>query len=316
MIVFGPIPSRRLGQSLGINNIPPQICSYVCSYCQVVKLPTMSVKRKSYGSPKELVGAVITKVEGVLKSNGPIDYLTFVPEGEPTLDINLGKAIELLKPLGIKIAVITNSSLLWCQDVRNELSAADLVSVKIDTVDTDTWRKINHPHQKLKLTRVLDGLLQFSQSYSGKLITETMLIRDVNDHADQIQRVAEFIAMVKPSKAYLAIPVRPPATNTVRPSCETTVHRNYRIFAKNIMNVEYLVGYQGIDFAFTGDVEEDILSITAVHPIREDDMDVFLKKARAGKMVVDSLIAEGKIYETIYENNTFYVRKSEKGGRV
>ena len=145
-IVFGPIPSRRLGRSLGINNIPPKVCSYSCIYCQIGATDSMSIKRNEYFSPKDILIEVSEKVKQLQSTGERIDYLTFVPDGEPTLDINLGKTIDLLKPLGIKIAVITNSSLLWDEEVQKDLFKADWVSVKIDTVDEKIWHKIDRPN--------------------------------------------------------------------------------------------------------------------------------------------------------------------------
>ena len=149
MLAFGPVPSRRLGQSIGINNIPPKICSYSCVYCQLGRTNNLQVKHEAFYKPKELAETVKNKVKTVIDMAEPIDYLTFVPDGEPTLDINLGEEIGLLTPLEIKIAVITNSSLLWDDEVRNALSKADLISVKIDAISHNIWQKINRPHKSL-----------------------------------------------------------------------------------------------------------------------------------------------------------------------
>ena len=135
MIAFGPVPSRRLGRSLGINNIPPKVCSYSCAYCQVGKTIQMEAQRRPYYSPQEIYEEVKEKVESSRSQGLAIDYLTFVPDGEPTLDANLGKEIDMLKPLGIKMAVISNASLIWDESVREDLKKADWVSVKVDALD-------------------------------------------------------------------------------------------------------------------------------------------------------------------------------------
>jgi wyosine [tRNA(Phe)-imidazoG37] synthetase (radical SAM superfamily) len=132
MIAFGPVPSRRLGRSLGINNIPPKVCSYSCVYCQLGRTLKMQVERQAFHLPEEILVAVQKKVNSVKAAGESIDYLTFVPDGEPSLDINLGHAIELLRPLGLPIAVITNASLIWREDVRTDLRKADWVSLKVD----------------------------------------------------------------------------------------------------------------------------------------------------------------------------------------
>ncbi len=164
MIAFGPVPSRRLGRSLGINNIPPKVCSYSCAYCQVGKTMQMEVERRPFYPPGEILDEVRAKVKKSEELGQAIDYLTFVPDGEPTLDSNLGREIEMLKSLGTKIAVISNASLIWMEGVREELSKADWVSLKVDAIEETAWRKINHPHRSLKLesiagnTRLLQDL--------------------------------------------------------------------------------------------------------------------------------------------------------------
>ena len=144
-LVFGPVPSRRLGRSLGINNIPPKVCSYSCVYCQLRRTPRIQVKREAFYDPDELVRAVRDRVNELRSKGERIDYLTFIPDGEPTLDLNLGKEISALKDLGIPIAVITNASLIFREEVQEELSQADWVSLKVDAAREATWKRINRP---------------------------------------------------------------------------------------------------------------------------------------------------------------------------
>ena len=309
MIAFGPVPSRRLGRSLGINNIPPKVCTYSCVYCQVGRTIKMQVERRAFYGPEEILQAVRDKVERARESGEPIDYLTFVPDGEPTLDVNLGCEIELLRSLGIKIAVITNASLIWREDVREALMKADWVSLKVDSTREEIWRRINRPHRTLQLTLILDGMLEFANAYRGELVTETMLVEDVNDSDDHVRGVADFLAGLRPARAYLAIPTRPPAEEWVRSPGEEAINRAYQIFSKGVDQVEYLVGYEGDAFAFTGNVEEDLLSITAVHPMREEAVSEFLARARTDWPVVRKLIAHGQLTEMDYEGRKFYMRK-------
>lgn len=313
MKTFGPIPSRRLGYSLGINNIPPKICTYTCVYCQQGHSSKMQAERQSFYEPAELVEEVKTKVNKTLAAGEKIDYLTFVPDGEPTLDINLGKEIELLKPLGIKIAVITNSSLTWRQDVRDELANADLVSVSVDAVDEDIWRKVDHPVKKLSLDTIQKGILRFAEEFNGKLVTETMLVKGLNDSKECLENTARFIAQINPSHAYLAIPTRPPADKWVEVPDEHSINQAFQIFNQHFDQVEYLIGYEGNDFAFTGSIEEDILSITAVHPMREDAVRSFLAKSGNEWDIINRLVAEQKLVELEFNGNKFYMRKLYEG---
>jgi wyosine [tRNA(Phe)-imidazoG37] synthetase (radical SAM superfamily) len=309
MIAFGPVPSRRLGRSLGVNNIPPKVCTYSCVYCQLGRTIKMLVKRRAFYEPEEVLQDVRDKVERAREAGEAIDYLAFVPDGEPTLDINLGREIELLRPLGIKIAVITNSSLIGREDVRKDLLGADWVSLKMDSTRGETWRKIDRPHGSLQMTSILDGALKFAREFKGELVTETMLVRGVNDGDDQIRDVAGFLARLEPAAAYLAIPTRPPAEEWVQPPVEEVINRAYQTFSGTVDHVEYLVGYEGNAFAFTGNVEKDLLSITSVHPMREDAVDEFLARAGADWVVVRRLVAQGRLVEAEYGGHRFYLRK-------
>ncbi len=309
MIAFGPVPSRRLGRSLGINNIPPKICTYSCVYCQLGRTIQMQVKRRTFYEPEEVLRDVHDKVEKAREAGEAIDYLTFVSDGEPTLDINLGREIELLRPLGIKIAVITNGSLIEREDVREDLLGADWVSLKIDSTRREIWRKIDRPHGTLRLASILDGALEFASEFKGELMTETMLVEGINDDDDHIREVAGFLARLRPATAYLAIPTRPPAEEWVQPPGEEVVNRAYQIFSKSVDRAEYLIGYEGNAFAFTGNVEEDLLSITSVHPMREDAVSEFLARAGADWSVIHRLIAQERLIEMEYEGRKFYMRK-------
>ena len=269
----------------------------------------MQVKRRTFYEPEEVLRDVHDKVEKARGAGERIDYLTFVSDGEPTLDINLGREIELLRPLGIKIAVITNGSLIGREDVREDLLGADWVSLKMDATRRDIWRKIDRPHGTLRLASILDGALEFASEFKGELMTETMLVEGINDDDDHIREVAIFLARLRPATAYLAIPTRPPAEEWVQPPGEEVINRAYQIFSKSVDRAEYLIGYEGNAFAFTGNVEEDLLSITSVHPMREDAVSEFLARAGADWSVIHRLIAQERLIEMEYEGRKFYMRK-------
>ena len=321
MIAFGPVPSRRLGRSLGINNIPPKACTYSCVYCQLGRTTKMRVERQPFYEPEEVLRDVREKIEKAKEAGEPIDYLTFVPDGEPTLDVNLGREIALLKPLGIRIAVITNASLIWRDDVREDLLKADWVSLKVDGTREEVWRRVDRPHGTLRLALILDGALEFAAAYAGELVTETMLVEGVNDDAASVGEVADFLAQLRPAVAYLSVPTRPPAEEWAQSPDEESINRAYHILSKRVDRVEYLIGYEGNAFAFTGDVEEDLLSITAVHPMREEAVSEFLARARpkqqagADWSVVRGLIAQGQLVEVVYEGRKFYMRRFYRGNR-
>ena len=308
MIAFGPVPSRRLGRSLGINNIPPKTCTYSCVYCQLGRTPTMQIERLSCYSTDKVSRDVTDKIEKAKEAAEPIDYLAFVSDGEPSLDVNLGDEISLLKPLGIKIAVVTNASLLWRPEVREDLEGADWVSLKVDSTEERVWRRINRPHKALNLDEILGGLERFVKGYEGKLVTETMLVAGINDSERHLQSVADFLGRLEPSTAYISIPTRPPAEKWVQPPTGSCVSSAYQIFSEEIAHVECLIGYEGNAFAFTGDVRSDLLDITSVHPMREDAVKYFLKCADADWFVVQRLIEEEQLDESEHLGKRFYTR--------
>lgn len=294
---------------MGVNNIPPKFCTYSCVYCQLGRTPNMQVKRERFHGFEEVVKSVKEKVTQAEEKGELIDYMTFIPDGEPTLDIDLGREIDLIRELGIKIAVISNASLIWKEHVRDELSRADWVSVKVDAVREDVWRRINRPHGSLSLEEILQGIRDFSQSFGGELTTETMLVEDLNDSVEELNGMAEFIAEVKPVVSYLSIPTRPPAETWVKAASEGGINAAYQILSSKGVETECIIGYEGTAFASTGNVEEDLLSITSVHPMREDAVREFLAKANAEWELVENLIEGDRLVAVDYEGRKFYVRK-------
>lgn len=240
-----------------------------------------------------------------------IDYLTFVPDGEPTLDINVGEEISLLRHIGIPIAVVTNASLLWHDGVRDDLQEANFVSLKVDAVSQDLWKRVNRPHKSLKLEMILDGIKHFAKTFEGNIVSETMLIDNVK-YNSEFERIAEFLGgLNKLDKAYIAIPTRPPTEKWIKPAKEEDINAAFQMFSEKLGSgrVEYLIGYEGNAFAFTGNVKEDLLSIMAVHPMREEAVKKFLEKADTDWQIVESFLHEGKLVRLEYEGNVYYMRK-------
>ncbi|RKY90125.1 MAG: radical SAM protein [Ignavibacteriae bacterium] len=311
-IIFGPIPSRRLGRSLGINNIPPKICSYACVYCQLGNTLKMQNHREAFYLPEEVYNTVENRMHQLEARGEGVDYLTFVPDGEPTLDLNIGKSIKLLKKLGKKIAVITNSSLIYDENVRHDLMEADWISLKVDAAKESTWHKIDRPYGTMAYGDILNGMEKFAGEYQNFLTTEAMLIKKINDTADEMEAVADFIKKLKPQIAYISVPTRPPAEEYGIPPEPEFINEAYQIFDSKIDNVELIIGYEGDSFASTGNFEEDLLSITSVHPMRKEAVEKLMKKDNDKWTVVERLISEQKIKTSEFSGNTFYFRNLKK----
>jgi len=310
-LIFGPVPSRRLGRSLGINNIPAKTCSYSCVYCQVGRTTNMTVDRRKFFDPNEVFEAVRRRVEAIKSENGRIDYLTFVPDGEPTLDLNLGEEISLLKSIGTPVAVITNASLTYNDSVREDLLKADYVSLKVDALDERLWKRINRPHVDLSLQAILEGIAKFVEEFKGTVVSETMLINEVA-YGNEFERIAEYLAALKRlDRAYIASPTRPPTERWIRPAREETVNAAFQRFSEKLGSerVELLIGYEGNDFTVSGNVEDSLLNIIAVHPMRKEAVEDFLKKAGMSWQTIEKLLREEKIVKLEYEGKEYYAMK-------
>ena len=306
--VYGPVPSRRLGRSLGINNIPPKRCSYSCVYCQLGSTINLQMERRTFYQPQEIAESVRNKVTLLRANDEIINYLAFVPDGEPTLDINLGRMIDLLRDLNLEIAVITNASFIWNEDVQHDLQKADWICLKVDAVTQEIWRRINKPGRKTDINDILAGILSFAELFHGELNSETMLIRGINDSEDEISKIAEFLSQLKLSKAFLAVPTRPTA-ESIEPTTEQILNTSYQTFKEKLNRVEYLTGYEGNTFSSTGDTIDDLLSITAVHPMREDALVEFLKHAGHDWKIVQDLINSRNLIAVAYQGKKYYMRK-------
>ncbi len=297
MPVFGPVPSRRLGRSLGVNNVPFKHCSYSCVYCQLGRTTSLTVTRREFYRPERIFSEVRKRVAEIGRER--IDYISFVPDGEPTLDVNIGIEIEMLKPLG-KVAVITNSSLLFREDVKEALLGCDLVSIKIDSVEEEEWRAINRPHGSLKLDAIMEGVAEFAFEFKGTLITETMLI-DRLSTLEGVEKIAVFLESINPHKSYLAIPTRPPAEN-VKGVKKDFILRAKEIFDEHV-NAEVLVDVERGQFEIR--TAEDLLSLVSVHPIREKTLKEYLKKL---DVKIEDIIDDLEVVE--FEGVKFYRRKN------
>lgn len=220
-----------------MNNIPAKTCSYACRYCQVGPTTEQSVEPRPFFAPNRVLEDVAAHLRSVRAAGQDADHLTFVPDGEPTLDSRLGESIAALGSLGIPIAVISNSSLLWRDEVRARVSRADVVSVKVDSALEAPWRQVNRPHRDLRLEVVLAGIRDFARAYPGALISETMLVAGINDSEDSLVATAELLSAIAPRTAYLAVPIRPPAVASAHGPDEAGLVRAYRIFAQRLPSV-------------------------------------------------------------------------------
>ncbi len=307
-IAFGPVRSRRLGWSLGINNVPPKTCTYSCVYCQVGATDRARLEREAYFDPSAVVAAVRERLSECRATGQPVDYASFVPDGEPTLDRHLGEAIRGVAALGVQVAVLTNGSLLWRDDVRAELAVADWVSIKVDTVDEATWRRLNHPIGTLRLETVLDGMRRFAATYRGELMTETMLVAGLDDDEATLSRTAAFLGALEPLQAYVALPTRPPAVRWVRAPGIDAARRAAELFRAFEIPTSCLteeIDASTAGFAAVGDPAEGLLGIVAVHPMTESTVRDYLARAGADWSVAQVLLDQGRVVAVRHDGRTY-----------
>ena len=245
--VFGPVPSRRLGQSLGIDTIPLKTCNWNCIYCQLGRTVPLKSERREYFPRRDILAEVREAL--AYHQPGEIDWVTFVGSGEPTLHFGLGWLISWVKQLtDLPVAVITNGSLLYRWEVRKDLVMADTVMPLLDAGSADLYRRINRPHPSATFERLVNGLMAFRRDYEGKLCIEVMLVRGLNDSEDALRDIAEVLRQIGPNEVHINLPIRPPAETWVRPSDEEGLMRALSIIgdiAKVVYPVEGVFDLRG-----------------------------------------------------------------------
>ncbi len=220
--VYGPVPSRRLGYSLGVDIVPFKVCSFDCVYCQLGRTTELTVDRAEYVDADEIVNQVADSVS----SGSRIDYISFSGSGEPTLNSQIGELISRLKgKTSIPVAVITNGSLLSDVRVRRDLREADLIVPSLDAAEEDTFQKVNRPHPSLHVAEIIEGLKSLKREVRGRVWLESMLVRGFNDQPSEIARLKEAIARIGPEKIQLNTVVRPPSENVAEPVCQDVLDR-------------------------------------------------------------------------------------------
>jgi len=272
----------------------------------------MESEPRNFFSPTTIHTQANRRLAALNRQGVAVDCLTFVPDGEPTLDSRIGETIARLHDLGMKIGVITNGSLLWQPEVRQAVARAQWVSVKVDSVDPRSWRRINRPHPRLRLEEVLQGIKTFALEFKGELATETMLVAGFNDKPEDIRAVAHFLSGIEPSRSYLAAPIRPPAETWVRAPAEPVMTAAYHLFKEKLAQVEYLLGFEEGCAVAGENLAEELLGITAVHPLREETVFSLLEGRENGRQVLNELLESGRLIMVEYEGNRFLMRKIEK----
>ncbi len=304
--VFGPVPSRRLGQSLGIDPVPLKTCNWNCVYCQLGRTRPLVNQRRDYLPPQEILAQVQEALsahdpqETALASHVPyravpgkaqrgIDWVTFVGSGEPLLHASIGWLIDQVKAVTeLPVAVITNGSLLYLPEVRAALVTADAVMPSLDAGSAALFRQINRPHPKASFERLLHGLIAFRRVYQGRLWVEVMLVRGLNDTQDALKDIAAALRRIGPDQVHINLPTRPPAETWVQPPDEDGLMRATAILGETAQVVHPVEGT--FDLSGYDSLVEAIVAIITRHPMRQEELEQTLSRRAPGQ--VDQILAE------------------------
>jgi wyosine [tRNA(Phe)-imidazoG37] synthetase (radical SAM superfamily) len=211
--VYGPVPSRRLGRSLGVDLVPFKTCTYDCVYCQLGRTTDKTMERKEYVP----VDRVLAELRQKLAAGPQPDYISLAGSGEPTLNLKLGSLIRNIKAMtSIPVAVLTNGSLLWLPEVREELQAADLVLPSLDAGTEKAFQLVNRPHHEIGFEQMVQGLVEFSTHFAGSVWLEVLLLSGLTGNVSEVRNIASLVEKMRPARVQLNTVCRPPAEETAR----------------------------------------------------------------------------------------------------
>ena len=303
--LFGPVPSRRLGRSLGVDIVPMKTCTLDCVYCQLGKTGEKRLKRKSYVPVDEVLAELRTAVEAGLNAN----YITISGSGEPTLNIDLGRLIEGIKKItDIPAAVLTNGTLLTDPAVRADCSKADLVLPSLDAGDEETFRKINRPHKNLSFDGIVEGLITFRQEFSGRIWLEVFLIEDFNTDIEQIKKIKTLIDRIRPDKVQLNTVDRPTAERNIKPVSREKLKQ---IAEQLGPNAEIICAVEQNKYnKIVGTKPETVLAMLKRRPCSLDDICSGLGLApNEALKLISRLQQQGVIQTERHQQKTFFKAK-------
>jgi len=300
--LFGPVPSRRLGLSLGIDPVPYKTCSFDCVYCECGATTKLTAARNEYIPVDE----IISELDSFLSSNPTLDYITFSGSGEPTLNIVIGRVLSYLKKnfSQYKIAVLTNSSLFSDPEVREELLLADVIMPSLDAVSENVFQKINRPASGINISEIINGLIDFRKEFSGKIWLEIFIITGINDTDEEIKKLHAVLNKINPDLIQLNSLDRPGTENWVVPADEETLEKFKKKFAD--LPVVTISNYQNREKigSYNLKIEDAILSTISRRPCTAEDL----------SEILDIHIAElNKYLDTLHENGRIEAVKKPRG---
>jgi len=302
--VFGPVPSRRLGLSLGVDLIPPKTCTFDCLYCQVGRTTKRTVSPKPFVPVRE----VVEQVKKKLLKNVP-DAITLAGSGEPTLHSEIDQVIASIKKMTkTKVAILTNGSLFWRKEIRNRVLEADVIMPTLTSTYDQTFKMIHNPHPELDLAMVIDGLKRLRQDYRGQMFLEVVLLGGINDTEKEIEGLKAVIDQISPEKIQLNTVVRPPADSRAISLGTKKLEEIMTFFGKNTEIVA--------EPRVTGRVLEHrslisgLLEMVKRRPLRPEDIATALNLSlEEVEDLVKGLLIKGQIRKQEHSKEIYYLSK-------
>lgn len=308
--VYGPVPSRRLGLSLGINLVPFKTCTLDCIYCQCGKTTHKTLERRAFFPVKDILAAVRAAVRNSspIPHHSSLSYLTFSGEGEPTLNQDIGRIIRRLKrEFSIPVAVITNSTLLTCPEVRQDLYAADLVVPSLDAADQRTFARVDRGHRDLGVQDIISALKLFRRHYHGQMWLEIMLVKGVNDSVEQVVALRKAAWEIRPDRVQLNTVVRPPADKSAKPMSHDDLEQIQCLFGPDADIIMPKSDVRGSKSEVSDSPDEAIVATVHGRPVTRSDLVGSLGRAPAEiNAALRRLRRAGRIRQVEFRGKTFY----------
>jgi wyosine [tRNA(Phe)-imidazoG37] synthetase (radical SAM superfamily) len=301
--IFGPVPSRRLGRSLGVDLVPYKTCTFDCIYCDLGRTTHKTTSRQSYVVSEEIQKELELTLSILDKKP---DYITLSGSGEPTLNINIGEIIQRIKEItSTPVAVLTNSSLLSSNEVRRDLSEADVVLPSLDAITPALFEYINRPYSSIKIEEIISGLIQFRKQYRGQIWLEILFCRGVNDGKEEIEKLKEVIERIEPDRIQLNTPVRPPAEDFAFPLTLAQLEEIRERLGDKAEIISEFAAPLGEEFNSVKDTE--ILNLIKRRPCTTEDISKALG-LHLDEVVkyLEKLVKEGVVHYRMYEHHCYY----------
>ncbi len=310
--IYGPVPSRRLGRSLGIDLVPHKICTYNCIYCQIGKTTKKTLLRKEYVPVKE----VLEEVELFVKEEfSPIDHFSLSGSGEPTLHSKIRSVIEEIKTLSsIPVAVITNGSLLYEREVREDLLGADVVLPSLDAVSSEVFMRINRPHPEISAEKIIEGMVEFRKVYKGQIWLEVLFCKEVNDTPGELRRMKEVVERVQPDLIQLNTVVRPPSEDWVKPLSQKEMEEIQAFFGEKATIISEFDRH--LLPPTESNLAEETLRILRRRPLSLTDLSKGMGiPEKELEKYIEPLVKERKIRARLFGNSIYYEISKEVDSR-